>query len=86
MSRPRPRIANDSITFRIPQDIKFLAEQLAKSRNISLTDFVKQAVMDALEDEHDLEAFRSAYEEYQKDPKLYTLDEALKVIDSGEEI
>lgn len=86
MSRPRPRIANDYISFRIPQDIKFLAEQMAKSKNLSLTDFVREAVVTALEDEHDLAAFRDAYEEFQKDPKLYTLEEAMRILESGEDI
>lgn len=90
MSKPRPIVhkdgLKDGLMVRIPRDIRFLAEEAAKARNITLSEYIRSILYDALEDEHDLESFRNAYVKYQKDPAVYTFEEAERILESGEEI
>lgn len=39
-----------------------------------------------LEDDYDIIAFREAYEEYQKDPRTYTWEETIRILEGEEEI
>ena len=47
----------------------------AKMNNISLSDLIRNAVLEKIEDEYDLECYKKAMEEYKKNPKTYTMDE-----------
>ncbi len=80
------RTANSNIVVRVTDDIKFLAEEAARSHNMNLSDYVRSKIIEALEDEYDLKAFAEAYEEYLEDRTLYTFDEAKRMLESGEEI
>lgn len=81
-----PRIANNNIVVRVTDDIKFLAEEAARAHNMNLSDYVRSKIIEALEDEYDLKAYAKAYSEYQKDPDLYTFEEAERILNGGEEI
>ena len=50
----------------------------AMLHNISVSDLVRQAVLERIEDEYDLSAYNSAMAEYRKDPTTYTLDDVEK--------
>lgn len=80
------RTANSNIVVRVTDDIKFLAEEAARSHNMNLSDYVRSKIIEALEDEYDLKAFAEAYEEYLENRTLYTFDEAKRMLESGEEI
>ena len=43
--------------------------------NISLSDLIRNAVLEKIEDEYDLESYNKAMEEYKKNPKKYTMKE-----------
>ena len=43
--------------------------------NISVSDLVRKAIIEKIEDEYDLECYEKAIKEYNKNPKTYTLDE-----------
>ena len=55
-----------------------LIKTYAKLNNISLSDLIRSAVMEKIEDEYDLECYNKAIEEYKNNPKTYTLDEVKK--------
>jgi len=42
---------------------------------ISVSDLVRNALLEKIEDEYDLECYKKAIEEYNKNPKTYTLEE-----------
>ena len=42
---------------------------------ISLSDLIRNAVLEKIENEYDLESYNKAIEEYRKNPKTYTLEE-----------
>ena len=45
---------------------------------MSVSDLIRQAVIEKIEDEIDLAAYNKAVEAYKKNPKTYTLDEVEK--------
>ena len=46
--------------------------------NISLSDLIRNAVLEKIENEYDLECYNKAIKEYKKNPKTYTMDEVKK--------
>lgn len=50
----------------------------AALKNISVSELVRQAVMEKIEDEIDLKLFDEAKEDFKKNPRTYTLDEVEK--------
>ena len=67
-----------TISLRLSEQDAKLIKDYAKLNNISVSDLFRQTVIERIEDEIDLEAYNKAYEEYQKDPKTYTLEEVKK--------
>lgn len=60
-------------------------EQLVKNyaalNNISLSDFIRNAVMEKIEDEYDLAAYDKAIAEFKKDPVSYSHSEVKKLLE-----
>ena len=52
-----------------------LIKTYAEINNISLSDLIRNAVLEKIEDEYDLECYKKAVEEYRKNPKTYTMEE-----------
>lgn len=59
------------------QDSEFI-KKYAEFKNMSISDLVRQAVIERIEDEIDIRAYNKAMEEYRKNPVTYTLDEVEK--------
>ena len=55
-----------------------LIKAYAERNNISLSDLIRNAVLEKIEDEYDLETYKKAMEEYKKNPKTYTMEEVKK--------
>lgn len=66
------------ITFRVTEEEKSFIESYAQLHGLSLSDAVKRAFFEKLEDEYDLKAYEVAMQEYQKNPVTYTLEEIEK--------
>ena len=45
---------------------------------MSMSDLVRKCVLEHIEDEYDLTAFKLAMDEFHNDPETYTLDEVEK--------
>ena len=67
-----------TISVRLSDKDMELIKTYAKLNNISLSDLIRSAVMENIEDEYDLECYNKAIEEYKNNPKTYTLDEVKK--------
>lgn len=67
-----------TVSVRLTAEDEKLFKTYAKNNNISLSELIRSAVLEKIEDEYDLEVYRQAYEEYQKNPVTYTLDEVEK--------
>ena len=67
-----------NISVRINEKDTELIKAYAKINNISLSDLIRNAVLEKIEDEYDLECYNKAIEEYRKNPKTYTMEEVKK--------
>lgn len=67
-----------TISVRLNDEDEKLIKAYAKMNNMSLSELIRKAIMEKIEDEYDLECYKKAIEEYKKNPKTYTLDEAKK--------
>jgi len=63
------------ITLRLnEEDARIIKEYAAQERR-SVSDVIRLAILDRIEDEYDLEAYKQAKAEFEKDPISYSLDE-----------
>lgn len=67
-----------TISVRLSDEDTELIKAYAKMNNISLSDLIRNAVLEKIEDEYDLECYNKAIKEYNKNPKTYTMEEAKK--------
>ena len=64
-----------TISVRLNEKDTKLVKAYAKMNNISLSDLVRNAILEKIEDEYDLDLYNKAIEEYNENPKTYTMDE-----------
>jgi hypothetical protein len=55
-----------------------LIKTYAEMNNISLSDLIRIAVLEKIEDEYDLKCYEKSLEEYNANPETFTLDEVKK--------
>lgn len=75
-----------TISVRLSDKDTELIKAYADMNNISLSDLIRKAVLEKIEDEYDLKAYYEAMEEYKKNPTTYTLDEVEKELELDNEI
>jgi hypothetical protein len=63
---------------RVSDEDKIFIEKFARKKKVSVSELVRNYLLEALEDELDLEAGEKAYAEYLKNPVSYTLEEVDK--------
>ena len=64
-----------SISLRLNNDEAILIKNYAALHNISISELFRQAVIEKIEDEYDLQCYEKAMQSYVSDPETYTLDE-----------
>ena len=67
-----------TISVRLNDEDSKLIKAYAKMNKTTLSDLVRNAIMEKIEDEYDLGCYKKAMEEYKKNPKTYTLDDVKK--------
>lgn len=67
-----------TISLRLNNEDTMLFKKYAEMNGISLSELVRQSVLERIEDEYDLAFYEKAMEEYKKNPVTYTLDEVKK--------
>ena len=67
-----------TISVRLNERDTKLIKAYADMNNISLSDLIRNAVLEKIENEYDLECYNNAIKEYKKNPKTYTMDEVKK--------
>ena len=67
-----------SISVRLNKKEEKLLKDYVKLNNISISDFIRNAIMEKIEDEYDIQCYEEAMEEYKKNPKTFTLEEVKK--------
>ncbi len=69
------------ISIRMTEEEKKLANAYARLNGISLSEAIKRAYFEKIEDEYDIALADAALREYEKNPKTYTLEELMKELD-----
>lgn len=67
-----------TITLRINEEDAQLIRDYAKLHGITVSEFIRRAALEKIEDELDIRAAEKAYAEYLADPVTYSLDEIEK--------
>ena len=66
------------ISIRMTEEEKQLADAYAKLNGVSLSEAIKRAYFEKIEEEYDIALAAAALKEYEKNPKTYTLEELKK--------
>lgn len=73
-----------TISVRLNEKDTELIKAYADMNNISLSDLIRNAVMEKIEDEYDLKRYDEALKKYKENPKTYSLDEVEKELGLNE--
>jgi RHH-type transcriptional regulator, rel operon repressor / antitoxin RelB len=74
-----------TISVRFSDNDDKLVKAYAQMYNKSVSDFIRETVMDRIEDEHDLQLYNQAMEEYKKNPITYSHAEVMKMFSMGDD-
>lgn len=70
-----------SISLRLSDAEATLFKSYAEMHGISVSELVRRAVMEKIEDEYDLAAYERAMEEYKKNPITYSHEEVVRMLE-----
>ena len=69
-----------TISIRLNEEDAKLIKSYAKINKTTISEFVRNAIMEKIEDEYDLECYYKAMEEFKKNPKTYTHEEVKRML------
>ena len=64
-----------ALSLRLSDQDTALIKSYAKMKKISVSELLRQAVLEKIEEEYDLHAYEKALAQYHENPVTYTLDE-----------
>ncbi len=67
-----------TISVRLNEKDTKLIQTYAKMHNISLSDLIRNAVLEKIENEYDLDCYNKAIKKYKKNLKTYSMEEIKK--------
>ncbi len=67
-----------TISIRLSEEDTLMIKKYAEIHNMSVSELMRQSVIERIEDEYDLIAYKKAMEEYRKDDTTFSLDEVEK--------
>lgn len=70
-----------TVSVRLNNEDTELFKKYAELHNISLSDLVRNAVLEKIEDEYDLQCYEKAIAEYKKNPVTYSHEEVAAMLD-----
>ena len=69
-----------AISLRLTDEEAALIRSYAKLKKMSVSELIRQNVLERIEDEYDLIAFEKAIEEYRDHPLTFSQKEAVKIL------
>ena len=69
------------VSIRMSEKERQLAEEYAKRSSVSLSEAMKKAFFEKIEDEYDIALTDATLREHEKDPKSYSHEEIMKMFD-----
>lgn len=70
-----------TISLRLNNEDTMLIKKYAEINKMSVSDLIRQSVLERIENEYDLECFEKAMAEYKQNPVTYSLDEMERELD-----
>ena len=70
-----------TISLRLSDEDSQLIKSYAAMKKMSVSDVMRNAVLEAIEDEYDLQAYYKAMEEFKKSPVTYTQEEVRRMLE-----
>lgn len=67
-----------TISLRLSEEDTLLIKKYAEINSLSVSELIRQSVMEKIENEYDLEIYSKALAEYKENPVTYSLDEVEK--------
>lgn len=67
-----------TISLRLNDEDTMLIKKYAEINKISVSDLIRQSVLERIENEYDLECFKAAMADYKANPVTFSLDEIEK--------
>ena len=67
-----------TISLRLNEADSMLFKKYAEMNGISVSELVRRSVLEHIEEEYDLQAYKEGIAEYRENPITYTLDEVEK--------
>ncbi len=67
-----------TISVRLSEEDTNIIKAYAAMNNISLSDLIRNAIMEKIENEYDLECYEKAIKKYKANPKTYSMEEVKK--------
>lgn len=67
-----------TISLRLNDEDTVLFKRYAELNGITVSELLRQSVIERIEDEYDLNAYKEAMAEFKKNPVTYSLDEVEK--------
>lgn len=72
------------ISLRLNEEDSNLIKKYAEMNNISVSELIRQTVMERIEKEYDLKAYEEAVKEYKKNPVTFTHAEIVRMLEMDE--
>lgn len=70
-----------TISVRLNDEDSRLFKKYAELNNMTISELVRQAIMERIEDEYDLNVYYEAMEEFKKNPITYTHEEVKRMLE-----
>jgi stalled ribosome rescue protein Dom34 len=75
-----------TLSIRLNDDDTMLIKKYAQLNNTSVSEFVRRAVIERIEDEYDLKCYYEAIEEFKKNPVTYTHEQIREMLEIDDEV
>ena len=70
-----------TISVRLNEKDTLLIKKYAERKRVSVSELIRQTVLERIEDEYDLKTYEKAMEKYQANPVAYSHDEVRKLLE-----
>ena len=71
-----------AISLRLNEDESALIRSYAEIKKMSVSELIRQTVLERIEDEYDLAAYEEAIKEYRKNPVTYSHKEVVQMLEN----
>ena len=72
-----------TISLRMDEEDEKLIKEYAKTKNITVSSLIRNAVLEKIEDEIDMDLYHIAMKQHIANPQVVSFDEMMKEIDFG---